>query len=83
MLLLQGLLDIGMIKKMDTKLYAIPVTYQVWGVIDVEANSLEEACEYCLTKSPLPQHPEYLDDSIEIDKESLYLFNPTHDTTDN
>lgn len=51
-------------------IYEIPVTYKSGGIVEVEANSFEEACELCLDGS-LPYNSEYIENSIEIDYDSL------------
>ena len=56
-----------------TKTYKIPVVYSVWGLLEVDAISLEEACEIAHSGS-LPYQAEYIDDSLEIDYGcSIYL----------
>jgi len=57
------------------KLYKIPVVWTMMGYIDVEAESLKEACEDVM-RTDEPEHemlPEgnYLDDSFGIDREGL------------
>lgn len=55
-----------------TKTYKIPVVYSSWGVVEVEAIDIEEACELAL-KGPLPYDSYYLDGSFEIDFDSSIL----------
>lgn len=58
--------------------YKIPVVYQSWGLVDVEAQSLDEAIEYAednLNDLPLPDDPQYVEDSYEIDYEGIYAHN--------
>lgn len=51
--------------------FRIPMVWQMYGRLDVEADSLQEAIEYALgPESPLPEGS-YLDDSVEID-ETVY-----------
>ena len=51
--------------------FRIPMIWQMYGRLDVEADSLQEAIEYALgPESPLPEGS-YLDDSVEID-ETVY-----------
>lgn len=54
--------------------FRIPMVWQMYGRLDVEADSLQEAIEYALgPESPLPEGS-YLDDSVEID-ETVYELN--------
>lgn len=49
--------------------YKIPVSYSVYGEVEVEANSLEEALEYAknnIRDLELPDDPQYIEDSYEI-----------------
>lgn len=61
--------------------FKIPVEYKVWGLIDLEANSIEEALQYAndnLDTLELPDRPEYVEDSfiLSIDTvEDLKLYN--------
>lgn len=48
--------------------YEIPVAWQVWGIVEVEADSLKEATEKAKYASMPEGH--YIDDSLAIDKES-------------
>lgn len=51
------------------KTYKLPCTWQMVGVVEVEAESLEEAEKVAIMGSPLPQG-EYLGASFELDKTS-------------
>jgi len=51
-------------------LYKIPAVWHEWGLIEVEADSLEEAKQKVLD-APLPKDGEYIDDSFEIDEEGI------------
>ena len=45
----------------------LPVTWEVCGLVEVEANSIEEAIEYFNQNSSdieLPENPEYVDGSF-------------------
>lgn len=61
--------------------YKIPVTWEVYATVKIEATSLEEAVEiFEETKDdiPLPTDPNYVDDSFQLsdgDIEFLELFN--------
>ena len=60
------------------KTFKICVVYQNWGWVEVEAEDLESAIEYAkdnIDELPLPDEPEYIDDSYEIDLESCYILN--------
>ena len=47
--------------------FRIPLVWQMYGHVDVEADTLDDAIEYALgTDCPLPEG-EYLDDSIQVD----------------
>lgn len=52
------------------KTYKIPVGWTMWGIMEVEANSLKEAERVALEDAPLPTDGEYVEDSIILDKES-------------
>lgn len=50
--------------------YYIPVTWQVWDKVKIEAKSLKEAIEYFKKHSdeiPLGTEPEYIDGTFQID----------------
>lgn len=52
------------------KNYYIPVTWQVWDKVEIEAKSLKEAIEYFKEHSdeiPLGTEPEYIDGTFQID----------------
>lgn len=52
------------------KHYKIPVIYSVYGEVEVEANSLEEALQYAkdnIDYLELPYNPEYIDGSYKIE----------------
>lgn len=59
--------------------FRIPMIWQMYGRLDVEADSLQEAIEYALgPESPLPEGS-YLDDSVEID-ETVYELNSARES---
>lgn len=61
--------------------YKIPVVYQMWGLVDVEATSLEEAVKYAknhIDELPLPKIASYIDESYEIDEEAIAIHNREH-----
>jgi hypothetical protein len=52
--------------------FKIPVVFQMWGLVDVEAETIEEAFKYAtehIPDLPLPEpgKAEYVDDSYQID----------------
>ena len=54
--------------------FLVPVVYQVWGLVEIEATSVEEARKKLadpdfVDKMGLPENPFYLDDSYMIDEE--------------
>lgn len=54
--------------------FKVPVVYQVWGQVEIEAESVEDARKKLsdpdfVDKMGLPEEPSYLDDSYVIDKE--------------
>ena len=56
--------------------YQIPVVYSMYGRVDIEANSVEEAFEYAndhVDDLPLPENGDYLDGSYEIDDNGVVL----------
>lgn len=47
--------------------FRIPLVWQMYGHVDVEADTLDDAIEYALGQDcPLPEG-EYVDDSIQVD----------------
>lgn len=59
------------------KLYKIPVVYQMWGILLISAETLDEAKKQVFEPTThLPFNAEYIDDSIEIDEEGIELYNP-------
>ena len=60
------------------KKYKIPVTYEVWGIVEVEAKSLEEALKYFDENEDiieLPINPEYIDGSFKREEDEICEFN--------
>jgi hypothetical protein len=55
---------------MAKKTYTIPVIWQSYGRMKIEADSLEEAKNIAINEAPLPEG-NYIDDSIELDEESI------------
>lgn len=48
--------------------YLIPVVFQMGGVMEIVAPTLEKAEEIALTSAPWPDDMYYIDDSTELDK---------------
>lgn len=57
------------------KNYTIPVLWQVYSYMEIEASSLDEAIEIA-SDSPLPQGSEYIEDSFMIDHDAISQHNP-------
>lgn len=62
------------------KTFTIPVTYQMGGEYKVEADTLQDAIDLVNNAEPpyesLPEGAEYVDDSMEIDRDVLKEQNP-------
>lgn len=56
--------------KAEPKVWQVPVTWQMQGVLEIEADSLEEACDKAYN-SGLPDDGNYIDASFEVDDEDL------------
>ena len=55
-----------------TKKYKIPCSWQVYGIIDVEAESWSEAIEKAeADDTPLPTESEYVMSSFEVDHDMI------------
>ena len=53
-----------------SKYYEIPCSWEVYGTVEVEANSLEEAIELAeRDDSPMPDASDYVDGSFEVDRD--------------
>jgi hypothetical protein len=58
-------------------IYKIAYTYSVYGTVDVEASSLEEARELAMQLSINNKDREhYLDESFQIDEDGTSCYNP-------
>lgn len=56
------------------KTWKVPVTWEVCGEVDIEANSLEEAVEIFKEKSDeisLPEQSFYVDDSFKLTTDNI------------
>ena len=52
------------------KYYEIPCTWEVYGTIEIEADSLEEAIELAeRDDSPMPNDSDYVDGSFQVDRD--------------
>lgn len=59
------------------KTYQIAYNYSLYGIVHVEASSLEEAKELAMQLSIDNSHNEhYLDESFQIDEEGTACYNP-------
>lgn len=79
-------LMVNFFENLDKQLnvYKIPVVYQNWGLIDVAATSLAEAVKYAennIDKLPLPENPQYIDESFEIDYDGIEAHNKVEKNT--
>ena len=46
----------------------------MWGLMDIEADTLEDAIKYAQNLAPLPLG-EYIEDSLEIDVDGMPIYN--------
>ena len=52
------------------KYYEIPCTWEVYGTIEIEDDSLEEAIELAeRDDSPMPDDSDYVDGSFQVDRD--------------
>ena len=56
----------------NTKRFLVPVMYQVWGRVEIEAESIEDARKKLadpnfIDKMDMPLNQEYIDDSYQVD----------------
>ena len=52
------------------KYYEIPCTWEVYGTIEIEADSLEEAIELAeRDDSPMPDESDYVDGCFQVDRD--------------
>lgn len=53
---------------MGKKFYRVPLIWQMWGYVWVEAYSKEDAIDIALgPDTPLPDNGSYIDESVEVD----------------
>jgi hypothetical protein len=63
-----------------SKYYEIPCSWEVYGTMEVEANSLEEAIELAeRDDSPMPDASDYVDGSFEVDRDVAEEINKDDD----
>ena len=61
---------------MNKKMYKIPCTWEMYGVLDIEADSLEDAVKIAEDDGhPLPDHQNYSDGSFVVNFEILKEYN--------
>ena len=59
--------------------FKIPVTFEMYGTLRIEADTLEEAIKFAIEDSELPENQYYIDGSLSINKEMLEHYNPKID----
>lgn len=57
------------------KTYKVPCTWEMFGVLEIEATSIEEAKRIAIEDSPLPDDEEYVDGSLTVDDDMLKYYN--------
>jgi|TARA_R110002051_G_scaffold161109_2_gene232763 hypothetical protein len=63
-----------------SKYYEIPCSWEVYGTMEVEANSLEEAITLAeRDDSPMPDASDYVDGSFEVDRDIAKEINKDDD----
>jgi hypothetical protein len=63
-----------------SKYYEIPCSWEVYGTMEVEASSLEEAIELAeRDDSPMPDASDYVDGSFEVDRDVAEEINKDDD----
>ena len=50
--------------------YRIPVVFTMWGIMEIEASTLEDAEKIALDTEPLPATKYYVEGSLKLDKEA-------------
>ena len=53
------------------KFFIIPCSWEMYGKLEIEAESLEEAIDIARFDSPLPDPASYIEDSFQIDHDVL------------
>jgi hypothetical protein len=57
------------------KKYKIPVIWEYWGILEIEADNLEKAKKEALESQRLPRGGEYIEDSNRVDDEGCEIHN--------
>jgi hypothetical protein len=55
---------------MEMPKFKVPVVWKVWGVMEIEADTLEDAVDEAIGDHSLPTDGDYIDESIVVDRES-------------
>ena len=59
---------------MTTKTYKVPVVWQMYGYVEVEANNMDEAVHIVhSTDVPLPEDGEYIEGTFEVDQGWVFI----------
>ena len=62
---------------MSKQIYKIPVVWQMYAVLEVESDSLENAISHVESAdTPLPTNGSYISDSFEVDFDAIPVHNP-------
>jgi len=56
--------------------FKIPVTFEMYGTLTIETDTLEEAIKFAIEDSELPETKFYVDGSLSINEEMLEHLNP-------
>lgn len=57
------------------KIYRIPCTWTVAGTMTIEAENLEQAIFEAEENAPLPENPEYIEGSFEVNNQAIPYLN--------
>jgi hypothetical protein len=60
------------------KTYKIPVFWTMSGIVEIQAESIEEAI-LMADDAPLPENGEYMECSFEVDEHAIQYHNPNMD----
>ena len=60
------------------KTYKIPVFWAMSGIVEIQAESMEEAI-LMAEHAPVPENGEYMDCSFEVDEQAIQYHNPNMD----
>ena len=69
--------EVDKMEKITTmKSYLVPVVYQMYGYVTIDANSIEDAIKKVEDSDvPLPQDANYVEGSFEVDREGIDFAN--------